>query len=228
MLPVKKNTQAMTELVAFSGKQIVDVGCGDGTNTRFMAEQGGHVTGVECGELPLAKARAANPVADERYLEGRGENLPLDSGWADLVLFFNSLHHIPSEAMDDAIGEAWRVLAPGGQLLINEPIADGAFFELVRPIDDETEVRAQAYDRIMQAGRHGFVHEAENSYAIERCFSEVSEFKERMITVDASRRAKVEAAEKELAEMFLRLGDPRDGIYCFIQPMRINLLRKPS
>jgi len=100
------------------------------------------VVGVDPLGVALERARAQDPAG--RYLEARAEALPFDDGSFDIAVLFNSLHHVAAARMDEALAEAFRVLRPDGVLYVQEPLAEGAFFELMRPVDDETEVRAAA------------------------------------------------------------------------------------
>ncbi|MGE4281718.1 MAG: class I SAM-dependent methyltransferase, partial [Magnetospirillum sp.] len=95
----RRNADVIVETLDLEGKRVVDVGCGDGHLTRLMAKHGAHVLGVECSPRQLAKAWKADKVADERIVEGVGQALPAEDASADIVVFFNSLHHIPLEHM---------------------------------------------------------------------------------------------------------------------------------
>src|SRR3954469_25166491 len=74
---------------------VVDVGCGDGSLVRHLARRGARAVGVEIGQEPLERARARPPVGGERYEQGGPQSLPLDAASADVVVFANSLHHVP-------------------------------------------------------------------------------------------------------------------------------------
>ena len=79
---LRTHVDVMVEHLALAGKQVLDVGCGDGHLTRTMARRGAQVIGIEPGERMLAKARAAEPVGTETYLEGAAEALPVgDASW---------------------------------------------------------------------------------------------------------------------------------------------------
>ena len=149
----KRNSDVLLETLELAGRTVIDIGCGDGGLTRLMARNGAHVLGVEVSPRQLAKAQAAAPVADERFVAGRAEELPAPDGAADIVIFFNSLHHVPVEGQDKAIAEAARALKPGGLLYVSEPVAEGPLFELIKPIDDETEIRAHAYRMLQDSVR---------------------------------------------------------------------------
>jgi ubiquinone/menaquinone biosynthesis C-methylase UbiE len=58
-----------------------------------------------------------------------GERLPFAAAAFDLVLLFNSLHHVPVDRQGAALAEAARVLRPGGDLLVAEPLAEGPWFD---------------------------------------------------------------------------------------------------
>lgn len=226
--PRRKALEIIVERIPLAGKRVVDVGCGDGGFARGLAGHGAHVTGVECGVEMLARARAAAPVADEVYVEGVGEALPLPDGAADIVAFMNSLHHVPAPYMGKALEEAARVLAPGGLALVNEPVADGDFFQLTRLVEDETEVRAAALAALARAVAGGrFRVEAEILYLNPVRFADFDAFAMRMGLIDPTRKALVTANATLLRERFetLSAAGP-DGARYFDQPARLYVLRK--
>lgn len=224
--PRRKALEIIVERIPLAGKRIVDVGCGDGGFARALAGLGAKVVGVECGAEMLARARAATPAADETYLEGVGEALPVEDASADIVIFMNSLHHVPIPHMDQALAEAARVLAPGGVILVNEPVADGDFFQLTRLVDDETQVRAAALAALGRAMTSGLlVEQAEILYLNPVRFADYEAFAQRMGLIDATRKAKVAADEATLRARFTALSAPHpDGGRCFDQPARLYLL----
>lgn len=217
----------MRDILPLKGQRVLDVGCGDGGLVRFMTRQGARVTGLECSEGQLARARAADPAGDEDYLKGVGQDLPCEDATMDAVIFFNSLHHIPVPAQAGALDEALRVLRPGGEIYILEPVAQGAFFEMMRPIEDETEVRAAAYEAILAASKSPIIMEhREVSYAAPLRYNSFEACRDGIIAVDEKRRAAVEAEGDKLRQAFEAAADFRDGAYHFASPSRLNLLRK--
>lgn len=223
----KRNSDVLLETLDLSGKRVIDVGCGDGGLARLMARNGAaEVLGVECNANQLARARAAEPAEGVRYVEGVGQDLPAEDGGTDIVVFFNSLHHIPVAAQDAALAEAARVLKPAGVVYVCEPVAEGTHFEVVRPVDDETEVRARAYEAIKAAGRHGLTEEAERTYIHTVRHRDFESFRDRISSANEERLRIFAEREAELRALFERLATPCEGGFCFDQPMRVNLLRK--
>lgn len=222
----RRNSDVLVELVPLKDRRVIDVGSGDGALTRLMAKHGAHVLGLETSERQLAKALAGPQVADEAFAEGEAQDLPAHDGTVDVVVFFNSLHHVPVEDMDRALAEAARVLKPDGLLYVSEPVAEGPFFELCQPVDDETFVRAKALEAIRGAGRFGLVEERELTYIHTVVMADYQAFADRIVSANAEREATVAAMEARLREAFARIGTPTANGFSFDQPSRVNLLRK--
>jgi len=222
----KSNAAVLSETLDLDGKRVVDVGCGDGAFTRLMTRLGAQVTGIECNTLQLEKAFEAAPAGAEAYKEGVGEALPLKDGAFDIVVFFNSLHHVPVGKQTDALAEAARVLKPGGQVYIAEPLAEGAHFDLMMPVHDETRVRAAAYDVIKACARQGLGGEKELFYVHAAKHDSFDAFREALVRINPDKAGDVAEKESLLRESFERLGVQTEDGYAFDQPMRVNLLRK--
>ena len=225
----RKALDVIVEHVDLAGRRVADVGCGEGGFVRALTRLGAQVIGVECGAEMLERARAAEPAGNERYVEGVGQALPLPDASADCVVFMNSLHHVPVEHMAAALAEAARVLPPGGLLLVNEPIADGPFFQLTRLVEDEEEVRAAALASLGSVCAAGlFVEREEVVYLNPVRFDGYEAFATRMGLIDAARKNRVADGEDVLRARFHELATIRDGFFFFDQPARLNILEKPA
>ncbi|MFF3611681.1 class I SAM-dependent methyltransferase [Streptomyces sp. NPDC002580] len=122
--------RAFSRLAALSGAgagdRVLDVGCGTGYLTRRMAVAvgpEGAVTGVDPSPSVLAYARRGNRArrgAVCTYREGVAEALDLPDESFDTVVTSLMLHHLPEEIRPSALAEMWRVLRPGGRLLVVE------------------------------------------------------------------------------------------------------------
>lgn len=231
MMEFRTNGSVLREVISLDGLHVLDVGSGDGALVRSMTGHGAHVTGLECGAAQMEKARSYAPAGDEVYVEGVGQEMPFEDATFDLVIFFNSLHHIPMEHMATALGEAARVTKSDGMVYVAEPVAAGSGFELHAPIDDETTVRDAAYEAIRNsAGRlskaGGLSEVREISYHTSYHYTDFNEFKDDTIRIDPRRRELFEAMEDDLRAGYDRLGVPEEKGMRFDQPMRVNVLRK--
>lgn len=221
----RHNADVIVETLALEGKRVIDVGCGDGSLVRHMAKRGAHVLGVECSARQLAKARAGNQVSDERIVEGVGQALPAENGSADVVVFFNSLHHVPGEVLVQALEEAARVLVPGGVVYVSEPLADGLFYQTCRPIDDEAEVRAAAYQALQSCRELEMAEEFRYLHTV--VLKDYEAFRDRVVSANVEREDRFAALDGEMRALFAKNGRfNADGALEFDQPMRVNLLRR--
>ena len=179
--------------VELAGRDVLDVGCGQGRLVRELTALGARVTGIEISEQQLATARAADDGAGARYLVGRAESIPLADGSVDLVVFRASLHHVSVAQMLPALREARRVLRPGGYVYAAEPLASGDFYALVSIVDNEDEVRDAAQRALEDADAAGLGHVATEEYELEALVGDLDGLRRRMVAVDPSRAAAFDA-----------------------------------
>lgn len=224
----RRHSDILRELLTLQSQRVLDIGCGDGSLVRFFAKNGAHAAGVDINADVLARARAGKRVANEHFTEARGESLPFPDENFDIVVYFNALHHVPVALQGKALDEAARVLAPGGTLLVIEPLAEGPNFRLVQPIDDETEVRAAAKRALDGLPPAMLRHEKQLVYDATVRYPDFATFLARTQAVDAERVSAIAAKRDLLAKLFAELGRPgADGIE-FSQPTRADVLRKPQ
>lgn len=106
------------------GERVVDVGCGAGIDSFIAAKKvgaAGQVIGVDMTPAMLERARTSageGRFTNVEFRQGYGEALPVQDGWADVVISNGVLNLMPDKAA--ALGEMARVLKPGGQLQIGD------------------------------------------------------------------------------------------------------------
>lgn len=111
------------------GQRIIDVGCGAGELAMLAARVvsdrptgPGAAIGVDAtpGMIEIARRRAYQVGSMARFELGVAEALPMADGVAHAVTSSFFFHHLPSEVKREAVREMWRVLAPGGRLVITD------------------------------------------------------------------------------------------------------------
>lgn len=205
------------------GKRLLDIGCGPGTLAKRLVADGAAVTGIDPGAAALETARAAVPGA--RFEAASAEALPFPAAHFDGAVMFNALHHVPDPAA--ALAEAARVLVPGGLLVVVEPLAEGSFFDALRPIEDETAVRAAAQDAIAAALDAGALLCRQDVTVMRReSFASLDAFLARVSAVDPARSATIEARRPVVDAAFHEAAEREaDGRYALVQPLRIQVLQ---
>jgi len=100
------------------GDTILDVACGNGRLLNMLAgtaRVSGY--GIDVSEEMVRVAAVENPQL--RFVVGTADQMPFDDGMFDLVTVCCAFHHFtrPQKFM----AESFRILKPGGRLLIAEP-----------------------------------------------------------------------------------------------------------
>jgi arsenite methyltransferase len=107
-----------------SGERVVDIGCGAGIDSLIAAKKvgaDGKVIGIDMTEAMLHKARQAGAEADLSQVEfryGHAENLPVQDGWADVVISNGVINLTPNK--EATFREIARALKPKGRLQIGD------------------------------------------------------------------------------------------------------------
>ena len=112
------------------GERVVDIGCGAGIDSLIAAKKvgpEGQVIGLDMTPSMLEKARRAAEEAQLKnveFREGYAEALPVEDGWADVVISNGVLNLMPDK--DAALEEMSRVLKPRGRLQIGDILVQKA------------------------------------------------------------------------------------------------------
>jgi SAM-dependent methyltransferase len=112
------------EAGAPAGLDVLDLGCGFGALSLYLALAGARVVGVDPNEERFAVAAtvAAKFGLDVVFLRGRMEELRRPDMTFDVAVMNNSLCYVVGAAdRQRAHGHVLRVLRPGGWLVIRDP-----------------------------------------------------------------------------------------------------------
>jgi arsenite methyltransferase len=102
------------------GECVIDIGSGAGFDSFVAADQvgpSGKVIGVDMTAEMLAKSRSTAAklgLAYVEFREGLAEDLPVEDGWADVVIS-NGVINLCADKKA-VLSEIFRVLRPGGRL----------------------------------------------------------------------------------------------------------------
>lgn len=106
------------------GAEVLEIGCGTGSSTVSLAEQGArvHAVDVNGGNLAVARDRCAAYGLDAAFYEANAVQLADHFAPAafDLVVFWATLEHLTLEERRPALRAAWQLTRRGGALAIFE------------------------------------------------------------------------------------------------------------
>jgi ubiquinone/menaquinone biosynthesis C-methylase UbiE len=110
----------------YPGMKVLDFGCGSGWLTNILASMGLHASGIDISSnaVNLAKVVHSNykkyqPDLHADFFVFNCINIPFDDNIFDRIICFDSFHHVGDQY--NTLKEFFRVLKPGGVLLMGEP-----------------------------------------------------------------------------------------------------------
>jgi len=103
--------------------EVCDMGCGPGHVARYLQDAGlARVSGLDLSPRMVEQAERLNP--DIAFRVGDMLDLRLADGSLAGVVAFYAIVNIPRNQLPTVFGEMWRVLQPGGRLLLSFHIGD--------------------------------------------------------------------------------------------------------
>ncbi len=102
---------------------VLDVGCGPGHVTAYLAGLGVDVSGVDLSPRMVAHARRLHPGL--RFEVASATDLPVDGARLGGVLGWWSLFNLPRDVLPGVLASFAAVLVPGGRVLVGTHVGDG-------------------------------------------------------------------------------------------------------
>lgn len=106
----------VTALKVQQGERVLDVAAGTGTSSKAIARAGAEVVALDFSPGMVAEGRKRNP--DIEFVEGDAQALPFPAASFDAVTISFGLRNVNNPQV--AVGEMYRVLKPGGRIVICE------------------------------------------------------------------------------------------------------------
>ena len=140
-----------------NGKVILDYGCGRGKSSIKYLSNGAIVYGIDISPNYIAESiqqaeKAKFPKEQYQFRVVDAHKLDFPENSFDLVVGEGILHHLEAEI---ALNQIYRVLKPGGRVLLQEPLADNPLLKLFRALtphartEDERPFSGQDVSRLV-------------------------------------------------------------------------------
>lgn len=121
---------ALHEYRQHAGKNVLDVGCGNGYVASRYAREGARAHGIDLTEaaVRISRQRFALLGLEGSFATASAEDLPFADETFDCVCSMGVLHHTPDP--ERAIKELYRVLKPGGRVIVMLYHRDSALYQV--------------------------------------------------------------------------------------------------
>ena len=135
-----ENRKIMEWLKDVRDKEILELGCGLGEASTYLALCGANVTATDLssGMLEVANKLALKNGTSIKTIKCDADSLPFPDNQFDIVYCSNLLHHVDIEI---TVKEIYRVLKNGGVFVAWEPLAHNPAINIYRRM--ATEVRTE-------------------------------------------------------------------------------------
>lgn len=155
----------------FNCKRVLDIGCGVAHGVKYLRDRGIDAHGITADgdEIKQSKDRLGVDIT-----QGDMHELPFPDGSFDGAYFWDSLEHAVSPVI--ALWEAWRILVPGGRLIVEMDDENGIMepsHYYVPNVDQMKELFIHSkfkIDRIRQWGTWGGTYECHKIFSDEQCY----------------------------------------------------------
>src|ERR1041385_6161003 len=98
---------------------ILDIACGNGFGSNFLAEQGHNVTGADLSKDAIAYCKEKYNNPQLRFEVCDGTKLPYEDQTFDAVISFETIEH--TKAFNEMLAEFRRVIKNDGVIIISTP-----------------------------------------------------------------------------------------------------------
>lgn len=175
-LGISSDSEVIARFLQIEGLFLVDAGCGDMSFSRELASRGASVLAIDPDPVQSEINRQADTIAGVGFVQAGAQQIPVEPGSIDGVVFRYSLHHVPVALHEAVFKELRRVLKPGGFLFLMEPVAIGPLNDIMSMFHDERKVRELAQSSIEVYGMPAFSQSDIISYRVPVQFSSWEHF----------------------------------------------------
>lgn len=109
-----------TEFVDLTNKSILDIGCGDGVLSSFIAKKGAKVSGIDYSDIAIDYAKEKTKDLEIYFRQGSAYELPFEDNSFDAIVSSDVIEHL--EDVPQYLSEINRVCKNNAKIIISTPI----------------------------------------------------------------------------------------------------------
>lgn len=128
------NERFVESMDLVEGLRILDIGCGLGSSTLFVASKGADAVGIDITKEMILQCRKQSKDLglEAEFVVGDAENLPFKEGSFHRVVGERAIHHFPN--LMHFFQEVHRVITVGGRAVFIEPQRSSPIVEVNRKL----------------------------------------------------------------------------------------------
>ncbi len=131
---IASEQEALLAAISGAAGRLLEVGAGTGWWSRLLARHGFEVTALEPSPAMRRVAATRTGSGAIAWVAGTGADLPFSDGHFDVVLLMTVIEFAAEP--ERVLAEAWRVVQPGGQLVLGYLDALSPWVALYRRLGD--------------------------------------------------------------------------------------------
>ncbi len=175
------------DLVKTGARRVLDLGCGPGRHSLYMASKGFEVIGLDVSDTALSFLASQTVKASTNkvvLVKHEMSSLPFIDSYFDAVLSTNVIHHGTLLEIEKTIGEVFRVLKSKGSALMTTVSTGDYKFGNGRRLEENTFVCTEGDER-------GITHHFFTRNELESCLKafEITLLEEELIPIENGNRA---------------------------------------
>jgi len=116
---IQKRINKIEKYLSLNNKVILDLGCGNGNYSNYLASKSKFVIGIDVEKNRLNLAKKSFDKHNLNFYLFDGNKIPFESSFFDLIFMNEVLEHVNDES--SILREIWRVLKKDGYLAIYVP-----------------------------------------------------------------------------------------------------------
>ena len=119
--------QIIQDFKARNVRRVLDLGCGSGRHTLYLAQEGFEVFGLDIAPTGLSTTlhKLAADGLTGHYTLADILQLPFDDSFFDAIISVRVIHHNRIALIRQTVDEMWRVLKPHGLVWVTVPVPKG-------------------------------------------------------------------------------------------------------